>query len=165
MFTEHVRVKFLHVVYQPRLQPHLKDIYRSLLVYCVMSGRTRGYRFEHDIAARYESCGWRAWRLGASSTGLPDILAVENHTIHVHELKTTIYGSVRIPYHQICRCVDVASSFDLYDTRIVLSARFGRRAEHHMIWNGGVGQVSINVHGVSWGADLTPISWDMLCVE
>lgn len=126
-----------------------------------MSSRTRGYRFENDIARRYMQCGWRAWRLGASSRGLPDILAVGTDRIHVHELKTTIHDTVQIPAHQIARCIDIVDSFPRYRGYTVLSARFGRRAEHHYLWSGEPAQVRINVRGqCSRGA--TPISWDKL---
>lgn len=129
--------------------------------YNTMSGRTRGYRFENDIARRYVRCGWRAWRLGASSNGLPDILAVGADRIHVHELKTTIRDTVRIPAHQIERCMDVAESFPKYTGRTILSARFGRKAEYHYLWDGEPVRVSINIRGrATEGA--TQITWNQL---
>ena len=127
-----------------------------------VSSRVRGYEFENAIAKRYNKCGWRAWRLGSSSAGLPDILAVGRVAIHVHELKATTGGSVRIPAHQIGRCLEVASAFERYAGRVVLSARFVRKAEYHFIWDGEPEPVTINVRGKARGGELTPVSWEDL---
>lgn len=128
-----------------------------------MSCRVRGYEFEKAIAKRYNECGWRAWRLGSSSAGLPDILAVGRAAIHVHELKATTGRSVHIPAHQIERCLDVASSFPKYRGVVVLSARFVRKAEYHFAWNGGKPEpVTINIHGKTTGGNLTPVTWEEL---
>lgn len=123
-----------------------------------------GYRFENRLARRYNASGWRAWRLGASSLGLPDILAVNSTKMHVHELKsTTTKRAVRIPAHQIERCLDIASSFARYDGRVVLSARFGRVAEYHCIWNGTEPEpVTINIRGKVLGCDAETKTWDEL---
>lgn len=101
--------------------------------------------------------------MGSSSAGLPDILAVGRTIIHVHELKATGGTSVHIPAHQIARCLDVASAFDKYAGRVVLSARFVRQAEYHFIWAGGRPEpVTINIHGKTTGGNLTPVSWEAL---
>lgn len=125
--------------------------------------RKRGYRFENDIAKRYNRCGWRSWRLGASSAGLPDILAVGERAVHVHELKATTGNSVYVPAHQIVRCTDVASAFRRYEGLVVLSARFGRRAEFHYAWLGGEPEpVTINIRGKASGGALERRTWEDL---
>src|ERR687883_496290 len=40
--------------------------------------RSRGYSFEHTLVQRLNNGVWNARRLGGSSTGLPDIIAVNN---------------------------------------------------------------------------------------
>ena len=40
--------------------------------------RSRGYSYEHSLVQRLNSGSWIARRLGGSSTGLPDIVAVNN---------------------------------------------------------------------------------------
>lgn len=128
-----------------------------------MSGRERGYRFENRLAKRYNRHGWKAWRLGASSIGLPDILAVGAAAINVHELKTTIGGSVNIPTNQIARCVEVAAAFERYEGRVILSAFFANRAEYHYLWLGGEPEpVTINKHGKTSGGEVLPRTWEDL---
>lgn len=132
-----------------------------------MTNRNRGYKFEYDLAKRYnEHSGWHAWRLGASSEGLPDLLAVGRTAIHAHELKATQYGSVCIQAHQIARCLDVVSPFSRYDGRVVLSVRFVRKAEYHFIWGDVEPEpVSINIKGKARGGDLTPVTWEDLLAD
>lgn len=131
-----------------------------------MAVQRKGYSFENDLSKRYNATkGWRAWRLGASSIGLPDVLAVNDTHVHVHELKSSHKTSVQIPVHQIVRCLDLASAFTRYEGRVVLSARFGRIAEHHCIWEGSEEepkQVSINRQGKVRGCDAESMSWDEL---
>ena len=126
-------------------------------------GRRRGYDFENTIARRYNACGWRVWRLGALAGRPPDILAVGPDSIHVHELKTTTGNSVRIPAYQIANCADLASAFGRYEGRAVLSARFGRTAEYHYVWDGADPEpVTINIHGKIRGCGAEPMTWDEL---
>ena len=65
-----------------------------------------------------------------------------------------MYDTVRIPAHQIERCMDVADSFPKYTGCTILSARFGRKTEYHYLWDGKPVQASINTrskatHGVT----------------
>ena len=128
-----------------------------------MSRRERGYRFENRITKRYNKHGWKAWRLGASSVGLPDVLAVGVDAVHVHELKTTIGESVRVPAHQIARCMEVAAAFNKYDRRVVLSAYFVRRVEYHYVWTGTKPEpVIINERGETHCDNVVPRTWHEL---
>lgn len=126
---------------------------------------SRGYNFENKLSERYNATeGWRAWRLGTSSAGLPDVLAVSDTHVHVHELKSTHKTSVQIPVHQLVMCLDLASAFKRYGGRVILSARFVRKAEYHCIWEKPkkLKQVSINRQGKVRGCDAESMSWDEL---
>ena len=57
--------------------------------------------------------------------------------------------------------MDVAESFPKYAGHTILSARFGRKAEYHYLWDGEPVQVSINIRGrATEGA--TQITWNKL---
>ncbi len=82
-------------------------------------------------------------------------------SVHVHELKTTLGKTIRIPAHQIRRCYDVAESFPKYYGLVIISARFGRRAERHY-WQDGLESVKIGIDDKTRGSQLREITWEDL---
>jgi Holliday junction resolvase len=70
---------------------------------------------------------WRARRLGGSSTGLPDIVAVNNDAgiLLTIEAKSGTSDILYVPQDQIARCLDVRNMFDIYPQRhIILAFKF-----------------------------------------
>ena len=87
--------------------------------------RQRGYNWEDTIVKRFNSLeGWKGFRLGSPSVGLPDILAVSsvNSTIFTIEAKSGTANSLVVPFDQIIRCLKWVDNFDLYHTRKVIFA-------------------------------------------
>lgn len=128
--------------------------------------RESGYQFEYRMMKRYIKHGWNAWRLGESSAGLPDILALNDTHMNIHELKFTHTKKARIPAHQIARCLDLASAFKRYECRVVLTARFADDAvEYHYIWDGAkkdLKNVYVWMDGRVSGCDAKALSWQEL---
>lgn len=87
--------------------------------------RSRGYHWEDTLVKRFNALeGWKAFRLGSPSVGLPDILVVstKNCTIFTIEAKSGTTNSLVVPFDQILRCLRWTDTFELYDTRKVVFA-------------------------------------------
>lgn len=87
--------------------------------------RQRGYQWEDTIVKRFNSTeGWKAFRLGSPSTGLPDVLAVNTpkSTIFTMEAKSGTVTFLPVPADQIQRCLKWVQTFDLYRKRKVILA-------------------------------------------
>jgi Holliday junction resolvase len=92
--------------------------------------RSRGYNFEHNLVKRLNMGEWRARRLGGSSTGLPDIVAVNNKesTLLSIEAKSGTSSSIYVPNDQIDRCFLITEMFGVYSNRhIILAFKFMRK--------------------------------------
>ncbi len=114
--------------------------------------RQRGYNWEDTLVKRFNSVqGWKAFRLGSPSVGLPDILAVSSgeNVIYTIEAKSGTSTTLYVPYDQILRCLKWIDTFDLYRTRQMIIAfkflskkRIGtgkyeprQLREYYKIWN------------------------------
>ena len=89
--------------------------------------RSRGYNYEHALVQRLNNGQWRARRLGGSSTGLPDIVAVNNDagTLLTIEAKSGTSDILYVPLDQIERCIIVRNMFSIYPQRhIILAFKF-----------------------------------------
>jgi len=89
--------------------------------------RSRGYNYEHTLVQRLNNGQWRARRLGGSSTGLPDIVAVNNDTgiLLTIEAKSGTSDILYVPQDQIERCLVVRNMFGIYPQRhIILAFKF-----------------------------------------
>ncbi len=90
--------------------------------------RSRGYNFEHSLVERFNRCPkYFARRLGGSSTGLPDIVAVNNHAgiLLTIEAKSGTSDILYVPLDQIERCLMVRNMFGIYPERhIILAFKF-----------------------------------------
>ena len=92
--------------------------------------RSRGYNFEYRLVKQLNSGEWIARRLGGSSTGLPDIVAVNNpdSILLSIEAKTATSNSIYVPQDQIYRCYLITEMFEAYQERyIVLAFKFMRK--------------------------------------
>jgi Holliday junction resolvase len=89
--------------------------------------RSRGYNFEHTLVQRLNNGYWSARRLGGSSTGLPDIVAVNNDVgiLLTIEAKSGTSDILYVPVDQIERCLIVRNMFGIYPERhIILAFKF-----------------------------------------
>jgi Holliday junction resolvase len=89
--------------------------------------RSRGYNFEHTLVQRLSSGSWAARRLGGSSTGLPDIVAVNNTNgiLLTIEAKSGTSDILYVPQDQLMRCMVIRNMFGIYPERhIVLAFKF-----------------------------------------
>jgi Holliday junction resolvase len=89
--------------------------------------RSRGYNFEHTLVQRLNNGHWSARRLGGSSTGLPDIVAVNNDAgiLLTIEAKSGTSDILYVPLDQIERCLIVRKMFGIYPERhIILAFKF-----------------------------------------
>src|ERR671922_521670 len=90
--------------------------------------RSRGYNFEHSLVERFNRCpNYLARRLGGSSTGLPDIVAVNNDAgiLLTVEAKSGTSDILYVPVDQIERCLIVRNMFGIYPERhIILAFKF-----------------------------------------
>jgi Holliday junction resolvase len=87
--------------------------------------RSRGYGYEHTLVQRFnDASGWQARRLGGSSTGLPDIVAVNNGEgiMLTIEAKSGTGDILYVPQDQIERCMVVRDMFSIYPTRHIVFA-------------------------------------------
>lgn len=84
--------------------------------------------FEHDLVKRFRaSLAWHAERLGGSSTGLPDIVAVNNNEsiILAIEAKSGSTDYLYVPSDQITRCMNILRMFSVYQTKLgILAFKF-----------------------------------------
>jgi len=114
--------------------------------------RQRGYNWEDTLVKRFNSVGgWKAFRLGSPSVGLPDVLAVstKENTIYTIEAKSGTNTALYVPYDQILRCLKWIHTFELYRTRkMVIAFKFLSKKrigtgkyehrelrEYYKIWN------------------------------
>ncbi|HKU49044.1 MAG TPA: hypothetical protein VJP79_03755 [Nitrososphaera sp.] len=89
--------------------------------------RSRGYSYEHTLVQRLNSGQWHSRRLGGSSTGLPDIVAVNNDAgiILTIEAKSGTSDILYVPQDQVERCKIVMNMFSIYPERhIILAFKF-----------------------------------------
>ena len=89
--------------------------------------RSRGYNYEHTLVQRLNNGYWSARRLGGSSTGLPDIVAVNNDAgiLLTIEAKSGTSDILYVPLDQIERCLVVRNMFGIYPERhIILAFKF-----------------------------------------
>jgi Holliday junction resolvase len=79
---------------------------------------------------RLNNGDWNARRLGGSSTGLPDIIAVNNKEVVLLsiEAKAGTSDILYVPQDQIKRCVLIHKMFEFYSERhIILAFKFMRK--------------------------------------
>jgi len=87
--------------------------------------RQRGYRWEDVLVKRLNTCdGWKAFRLGSPSIGLPDVIAANtNHDmILAIEAKSGSTDLIPVPSDQIDRCLRWLDAFDKYSNRYAVVA-------------------------------------------
>ena len=93
--------------------------------------RQRGYNWEDTLVKRFNAVdGWKAFRLGSPSVGLPDILAVstKENIIYTIEAKSGTNTTLRVPFDQIQRCLKWIHTFELYQTRkMVVAFKFSSK--------------------------------------
>ena len=79
------------------------------------------------LVQRLSSGSWAARRLGGSSTGLPDIVAVNNTNgiLLTIEAKSGTSDILYVPQDQLMRCIVIRNMFGIYPERhIVLAFKF-----------------------------------------
>lgn len=86
--------------------------------------RSRGYSYEHSLVQRLNIGDWCARRLGGSSAGLPDIVAVNNKksVLLSIEAKSGTGDALYIPHDQIQRCILIQNMFGYYKHRYTIFA-------------------------------------------
>ena len=92
--------------------------------------RSRGYSYEYSIVNRLNNRNWIAKRLGGSSVGLPDIIAVNNNKaiLLVIEAKSGTGESLYVPSDQIERCFSIVKMFRYYNYKyVILAFKFLRK--------------------------------------
>lgn len=84
--------------------------------------RNRGYAFEASVVAALNKDGWEARRLGGSSVGMPDVVAVNNKLgiLYSMECKSTKSVDAYIPQDQLLRCLTVRNMFSRYENGFVV---------------------------------------------
>jgi Holliday junction resolvase len=95
--------------------------------------RSRGYSFEHTLVQRLNNGVWNARRLGGSSTGLPDIIAVNNieAILLSIEAKSGTGDTLYVPQDQIKRSLLIRNMFSFYTTRhFILAFKFMRKKRY-----------------------------------
>ena len=89
--------------------------------------RNRGYAFEKYITKAFIKKGYNAVRLGSPSTGLPDVLAVNENTVIAIECKSTMNRKrLYVPEDQILRCYQFVTMFPKYNMKVLLAFKFGK---------------------------------------
>ena len=92
--------------------------------------RSRGYSYEHTLVQKLNDEYWIARRLGGSSTGLPDIVAVNNKeaTLLSIEAKSGTGDALYVSPDQIQRCMLIRDMFGYYKTKhVILAFKFMRK--------------------------------------
>jgi Holliday junction resolvase len=92
--------------------------------------RSRGYSYEHTLVQRLNDDCWVARRLGGSSTGLPDIIAVNNKeaTLLTIEAKSGTGDALYVRPDQLQRCLLIRDMFGYYKTKhVILAFKFMRK--------------------------------------
>jgi Holliday junction resolvase len=95
--------------------------------------RSRGYSYEHTLVQRLNNGSWVARRLGGSSTGLPDIVAVNNTeaTLLSIEAKSGTGDALYVRPDQIQRCLLIRDMFGYYKTKhVILAFKFMRKKRY-----------------------------------
>jgi Holliday junction resolvase len=95
--------------------------------------RSRGYSYEHTLVRRLNGGSWIARRLGGSSTGLPDIVAVNNMeaTLLSIEAKSGTGDVLYVQPDQIQRCIMIRDMFGFYKTKhVILAFKFMRKKRY-----------------------------------
>lgn len=95
--------------------------------------RSRGYSYEHTLVQRLNNGVWHARRLGGSSTGLPDIIAVNNveAILLSIEAKSGTGDVLYVPQDQIKRSLIIRNMFSFYKTRhFILAFKFMRKKRY-----------------------------------
>jgi len=105
----------------------LKARAEEFMTYLGNIRHSRGYSYEHALVQRLNRGFWNARRLGGSSTGLPDIVAVNNADgiLLTIEAKSGTSDILYVPQDQLERCMKIRNMFGIYPTRhIVLAFKF-----------------------------------------
>jgi Holliday junction resolvase len=92
--------------------------------------RSRGYSYEHNLVQRLNNGSWIARRLGGSSTGLPDIVAVNNKEAILLsiEAKSGTGDALYVQPDQLQRCLLIRHMFEYYKTKhVILAFKFMRK--------------------------------------
>jgi Holliday junction resolvase len=92
--------------------------------------RSRGYSYEHTLVQRLNNRLWIARRLGGSSTGLPDIVAVNNKEAILLsiEAKSGTGDALYVQPDQLQRCLLIKDMFGYYRTKhVILAFKFMRK--------------------------------------
>jgi Holliday junction resolvase len=92
--------------------------------------RSRGYSYEHTLVQRLNNGSWIARRLGGSSTGLPDIVAVNNKEAILLsiEAKSGTGDALYVRPDQLQRCSLIRDMFGYYKTKhVILAFKFLRK--------------------------------------
>jgi Holliday junction resolvase len=92
--------------------------------------RSRGYSYEHTLVQRLNNGSWIARRLGGSSTGLPDIVAVNNEEAILLsiEAKSGTGDALYVRPDQLQRCLLIRDMFGYYKTKhVILAFKFLRK--------------------------------------
>jgi Holliday junction resolvase len=92
--------------------------------------RSRGYSYEHTLVQRLNNGSWVARRLGGSSTGLPDIVAVNNEeaVLLSIEAKSGTGDVLYVKPDQLHRCLLIRDMFGYYKTKhVILAFKFMRK--------------------------------------
>jgi Holliday junction resolvase len=92
--------------------------------------RSRGYSYEHTLVQRLNNGSWIARRLGGSSTGLPDIVAVNNKEAILLsiEAKSGTGDTLYVQPDQLQRCLLIRDMFGHYKTKhVILAFKFMRK--------------------------------------
>ena len=92
--------------------------------------RSRGYSYEHTLVQRLNDGSWIARRLGGLSTGLPDIVAVNNKEAILLsiEAKSGTADALYVQPDQIQRCLLIRDMFGYYDKKhVILAFKFMRK--------------------------------------
>ena len=95
--------------------------------------KSRGYNYEHTLVQRLNDGSWIARRLGGSSTGLPDIVAVNNKqaTLLSIEAKSGTGDALYVRPDQILRCLLIREMFGYYRTKhVILAFKFMRKKRY-----------------------------------
>ena len=99
--------------------------------------RQRGYQFEKYLTNWLNSNGWIAKRLGAPTTELPDVFAINNKdgVIAAIECKSTASNRTVVPDYQIQRCVEVVNDFEKYKGIAVLAYKFAGKTKQDGVYH------------------------------
>ena len=87
--------------------------------------RRRGYNWEDTISKRFNALEkWNAYRLGSSSTSLPDVLALSSSkkSAFIIEAKSGSGDRLMVPPNQIERCVDWYHTLKPFGNRHIVFA-------------------------------------------